>query len=284
MATVRATFFGTSSLYLTDGTSGIFIDAFLTRPSLFKVLFGKIRPDIGHIRKALADGNVGAVDALFTGHSHHDHALDSAEVLKVTGGHLYGSESTLNIGRGAGLDEGRLHRIGDGDQLAFGAFSVRVFRGVHSPGDRYPGTIDRPLVPPAKASEYRTGGTFSFHITHPAGNVLIHPSANFVAGTFGGVEADVLYLGIGGLGAQDKQFQEDYWSNTVGAVHPARIYPIHWDNFGRALTRPLKPMPRVLDNFARTKAFLATRRGAPIVWQDALETVTLFQWETDPSD
>ena len=48
---VRCTFFGTSSLYLTDGTTGIFIDAFLTRPSLSTLEHEPIKPDIDLIKR-----------------------------------------------------------------------------------------------------------------------------------------------------------------------------------------------------------------------------------------
>lgn len=273
---VTATYFGTSSLYVTDGTVGIFIDAFLSRPPLLQVQFGRIRPNPARIDRALDDGNVGPVDAVFTAHSHFDHALDCVEVVTRKGGDLYGSPSTLNIGRGADLGEERMHLIQDGDEIAVGAFTVRVFEGMHSPGDRYPGVIDQPLRPPARARSYKTGDTFSFLLTHPTGAALVHPSANVVPGQFDGVRADVVYLGIGMLGAQDRTFQDDYWRHTVQTVQPKRVIPVHWDNFGRALTKKLRPMPRFLDDLSETRAFLATRPGIPIVWQQAFETIALF--------
>ena len=276
---LRATFFGTSSIYLTDGTTGIFTDAFLTRPPLLKVAFGRIRPKPRLIASILEQGNVGVLDAIFTAHSHHDHALDSADVIKLKGGILYGSESTLNIGRGAGLDESRLHRIADGDRYRLGDFDVQVFEGRHSPGNRYPGIIDRPLSTPARGSAFKDGGCFSYLVIHPSGRVFIHPSANFVPNRFDGVHADVLYLGIGALGVQDGQFRNGYWRHVVDAIQPRLIIPVHWDNFGRPLSKRLRPLPRFMDRFAGTTEFLdrQTARGAPAIrWQGALETIALF--------
>ncbi|WP_443049704.1 MBL fold metallo-hydrolase [Streptomyces sp. HD] len=260
--------------------SGILIDGFFTRPSLLRVALGRpIAPDLGRICDALSRGGIEHLDALFVAHSHHDHVMDSPEIVKRVGGVLYGSESTVNVGRGAGLGEQSMTRIGDGDTYAFGDFTVRVFEGAHSPGDRYPGTIDEPLVPPAKASAYRTGGCYSFLLEHPTGTILVHPSANFVPNQFDRLDVDLLYLGIGALGAQPAQFQNDYWHHTVEATRPDLIIPVHWDDFGRPLNKKLRPMPRVLDNFAKTKELLDRRSaesGTPVRFQKPYETITPF--------
>src|SRR5690349_20939101 len=120
-ASVRSTFFGTSSVHVTDGVSGILVDGFFTRPPLLSVALGRpIAPDLGRISDTLARGGIEQLDALFVAHSHYDHVLDSPEVVKRAGGVLYGSESTVNVGRGAGLGEASMTRIGDGDKYTFG--------------------------------------------------------------------------------------------------------------------------------------------------------------------
>lgn len=182
--------------------------------------------------------------------------MDSPEIIKRAGGVLYGSESTVNVGRGADLGEESMTRISDGDTYAFGDFTVRVFEGVHSPGDKYPGRIDESFVPPTKASAYRTGGCYSFLFEHPTGTMLVHPSAHFVPNKFDGLDVDLLYLGIGTLGAQSAQFQNDYWQHTLEATRPDLVIPVHWDDFGRPLNEKLRPMPRLLDKFAKTKELL----------------------------
>lgn len=279
-ASVRSTFFGTSSVHVTDGVSGILVDGFFTRPSLLRVALGRpIAPDPGRISDALSRGGIERLDALFVAHSHHDHVMDSPEIVKRVGGALYGSQSTVNVGRGADLGEESMTCISDGDKYVFGDFTVRVFEGVHSPGDRYPGSIDEPLVSPAKASAYRTGGCYSFLFEHPTGSMLVHPSANFVPNKFDGLDVDLLYLGIGALGAQSTQFQNDYWHHIVEATRPGLVIPVHWDDFGRPLHKRLRPMPRVLDNFARTKELLdrkSAESGISVRFQKLYETITPF--------
>lgn len=276
---LRSTFFGTSSIHLTDGRSSVFIDAFLTRPSLLKVALGRIAPEPARIAQTLARGAVSSLDAVFVAHSHHDHAMDAPEVVRQLGGTLYGSESTLNIGRGAGLPEDQMHRMDDGDDHAVGDFRVRVIQGLHSPGNRYPGTIDRPLTTPARASDYRDGGCYSFHVIHPAGSIFIHPSANFIPHKLDEIRTDVLYLGIGALGAQTQQFREDYWHHVVDAVRPSLILPVHWDDFGRPLSRELRPLPAFMGRFATSHAFLQRKtreNGQRLRYQRALETLAPF--------
>lgn len=276
---LRSTFFGTSSLYVTDGRSSVFIDAFLTRPPLLRVACGRIAPDPARIAQTLARGLVSSLDAVFVAHSHHDHAMDAPEVVRQLGGTLHGSESTLNIGRGAGLREDQLQRMGDGDDDTVGNVRIRVIEGLHSPGNRYPGTIDQPLTTPTRASDYRDGGCYSFHVIHPTGSIFIHPSANFVPHKLDDVQADVLYLGIGALGAQTEQFREDYWHHVVDAVGPKLILPIHWDDFGRPLSRGLRPFPAFMDKFATSHAFLHRKtreNGQELRYPRALETLTPF--------
>jgi hypothetical protein len=68
---------------------------------------------------------------------------------------------------------------------------------------------------------------------------------------------------VGQLGRRDvtDEFMAEYWRQVVLAVHARRVVPIHWDNFSRALTPGVRPIPRPFDNHERTMAFL-TRASA----------------------
>ena len=274
--TVRVTFLGTSSVYVDDGATAILVDGFLSRPSLLRVALGRIAPDAGRISRALTRAGISRLDALLVAHSHHDHVMDAPEIVRRLGGVMHGSASTLNVGRGWGLDEGAMALVRDGQELAVGAFTVRVLEGEHSPGNRYPGTIDEPLVPPARARAYRDGGYFSFHIAHPTGALLVHPSAHVVPHQFDDLQVDALYLGVGAVGAQPEQFRDHYWHHVVEAVRPSVIVPIHWDDFFRSLDRDLRPMPSFLDRFDRTRAWLDRRSaesGIPVRFQQPFEVI-----------
>ncbi|SMR43168.1 unnamed protein product [Zymoseptoria tritici ST99CH_1E4] len=145
-AVVKSTFYGTTSVHITDGNSSIFFDAFFTRPSFKQVINDTIGPHRDLIRETLRQGGVDQLDAIFVAHSHYYHDMNAPDVLNITNGKtMYGSNSTLNIGRGAGLEEGRTKLIKEGDIYDIGNFTIQVFEGLHSPGNTIPGIVEEPL-------------------------------------------------------------------------------------------------------------------------------------------
>ncbi|WP_092151981.1 MBL fold metallo-hydrolase [Corynebacterium mycetoides] len=275
---ITSTFYGTSSVHVTDGDTNIFVDAFLTRPSLARLVFRRLEPDEAIIDAALARGGVDKLDALFVAHSHHDHLLDAPRVADKLGATLYGSRSTLNYGRREGLREDRLAEIAGGSRVTVGDFTVTVVEAPHSPGNVAPGVIRGALASPCHVLEFKDGGCFVFHLHHPGGEILVLPSANYRPGFVDGLRADVVYLGIGALGRQPRQFQEAYWANTAGALQPATVIPIHWDNFGRPLSKPFTPLPFPADNVRASRRFLedkAARAGCDLRFPEPFSVHTL---------
>jgi L-ascorbate metabolism protein UlaG (beta-lactamase superfamily) len=96
--------------------------------------------------------------------------------------------------------------------------------------------ISEPLVPPARLFDYRLGKAYAVHVMHPRGSWLIQGSAGYVEGGLEGVEADVVFLGTGGLGTQTVAYREAYWRETVERTGPSTLIPIHWDS----LTGPIE--------------------------------------------
>ena len=94
----------------------------------------------------------------------------------------------------------------------------------------YPGTIDKPPIPPVKAGEYRLGGVFALLITHPSGTILHHGSAGFKSEMYEGTTVDVLLLGIAG-----REDTDQYLENVVLKTRARLVVPIHLDNFFKPL-------------------------------------------------
>ncbi|MQY20127.1 MBL fold metallo-hydrolase [Nocardia macrotermitis] len=277
---LTAHFLGTSSLLLSDGTTTLLCDGFVTRPGLLRVGLGRIAPDAGLVRAAIERLGVRSLAAVFCAHSHYDHALDAPVWCAQTGAELVGSESTANIGRGLGLAEASLRVVGDGDALEYGRFTLTFLDSVHSPGDRYPGVVTRPLVPPARTGAWKTGAAYSVLIEHPVGRILLHASANHRPGMLDGRRAEVVYLGIGGLGRQSREFVHRYWDDVAGTVGARRVVLVHWDDFFRGLDQPLRPLPYFADNFDATMDLLL-----PLAQRDDVDVVLPVAWEpTDPHD
>jgi len=208
-------------------------------------------------------------------HSHFDHVLDSAVVAERTGAVLVGGESTANVGRGHGLPPERIVVATPGEPLRFGGFTVTLVASEHCPPDRYPGTIDAPVVPPARAAAYRCGEAWSTFVAHADGRtLLIQGSAGFRPRALAGRRADVVYLGVGQLGVQSEEYIRTYWAETVGTVGARRAVLVHWDDFFRPLDRPLRALPYAgddLDVTMRVLGGLAERDGVrlhlPQVWR-----------------
>lgn len=258
---VRVTHAGVSTLVVTDGETTILTDGFFTRPDLVRTAAGLIAPDEDAIARGLARLGVDRAAAVVVVHSHYDHAMDAPLVAARTGAVLVGSESTANVGRGLALPEDRIRVVRDGDELAFGAFTIRMIASRHFPHGMAMGEITRPLVPPARATAYAEGGSWAVLVRHPAGSILVQASAGFEPGALDDVRADVVLLGITGLGTKEGSYRRDYWRAVVGATRPGLVVPIHWDDFTRPGSEPLVPMPRLLDDFAGTMAFLERRTG-----------------------
>ena len=269
---LTATFLGISTILISDGETSIMADGFFTRPGITTLLFGKIKPDEELISDVLKKANVTDLSAVIPVHSHHDHAMDAPQVALKTGALLVGSESTANIGRGwiaqdgSRLPENKIRVITAGTPLSFGKFTVTLIRSKHGPLPpflaKHTGIGEKITDPefsfPASLSEFKEGESYSVLIEHLLGNVLIQASAGFETGALIKKRADVVFLGIAGLGKQDDKYQKEYFQEIVTAVGATRIIPIHWDDFTRSIDKPLRPMIRLLDrgDFNKGMSFL----------------------------
>jgi L-ascorbate metabolism protein UlaG (beta-lactamase superfamily) len=127
-----------------------------------------------------------------------------------------------------------------------------------------------------KVSAYRCGEAWSTLVHHrPSGRrLLIQGSAGFVKGALAGQAADAVYLSVGQLGLRPRSYLLDYWTETVRTVGARRAVLIHWDDFFRPLSKPLRALPYVgddLDVSIQVLDELAAQDGValnmPTVWQ-----------------
>ena len=118
-------------------------------------------------------------------------------------------------------------------------------------------------MPPVGAFEYRLGKAYALHIVHPRGSLLVQGSAGYVPGDFEGIDVDVVFLGVGGLGSQTPAYREAYWRETVERTRPSRVVPIHWDSLTGPIQGPFRGPVRIAGFLAegtdRTLAFLRER-------------------------
>jgi len=243
---VRMTWLGASGIFVTDGETGILIDPYVSRFGWIKTLFGSpLILDRALIRKWTEKLDKNYINAVIVSHSHFDHVADAPYFAIEADAPLIGTESTMNVGRGAGIPEKKLIAVKPDQTTRFGDFTVTFIESAHGllMGRRIaPGTIDKPLIPPAAANEYRVGGVFALLITHPAGTILHHGSAGFKPGMYDKTTAnvDVLLLGIASRGNTDA-----YLENVALKSRARLVVPVHVDNFFKPLEDGMSFLPGV---------------------------------------
>jgi L-ascorbate metabolism protein UlaG (beta-lactamase superfamily) len=270
--TVRWT--GTATLVFSDGKTTWMTDGWFSRPGPLRLLLGRIAPDVAAIERGLADNGVKELAAVFPVHSHYDHAMDAPEVARRTGALLLGSESTANIGRGWGLAERQIHVVRDRERVILGRFVITPIASRHfefpdprmrerALGDP---DITEPLVPPARALDYKVGTAWVLHVAHPKGSWLVVGSAGYLEDALADYSADTVFLGIGGLGSQTAAYREAYWRETIERTRPKLVIPIHWDSLTAPAAGPFRGALRAEGFLARgadrTLEFLKAKQAA----------------------
>lgn len=277
-APVSVRWLGVSTVLVDDGSSALLTDGFFSRPGLLDVGLRRLRSSPSRIDDSLSRAGITGLAAVLPVHTHYDHAMDSAAVAERTGALLIGGESAANIALGQGFSKDRIRVVSSGAPVELGAFEVTLIESEHCPPDRFPGAIRQPIDSAAKASAYRCGETWSTLVHHRPSSrrLLIQGSAGFVPGALAGQQAEAAYLGVGQLGRQPREYITRYWNETVRTVGARRVVLIHWDDFFRPLTRPLRALPYAGDDLNETMAVLtalARRDGValhlPTLWQAA---------------
>ena len=281
---MKITSLGTTMMLFDDGTDQILFDCHTTRPTMRQFLLGKLATDTQVADRVIRQFGFERLRATFVSHSHYDHILDLQYYVNQCGGDVYGSPSALNVARGGGVPEARLHDFTAEPEVRIGAFSIRVIPSKHSRthfyNDDLGQTIDTPLRQPASKRQFREGGSFDFLVEHGGRTYVIRPSCNFIPGQLDGVRADVLFLAITGLSKEKPDWQRTFFAETVDKTAPKLVIPLHWDKFFVPLYGPVRALPRLVEDTGLSMHLLSAHcaeRGTDCVVQLPLSTITLFE-------
>ena len=279
---LRIRFLGVSTVLFDDGRDQILIDAFFSRHGFVRQTLGRIGSEPDQFRFATTGAGISkdTLRAILITHTHHDHTLDAATLAAwAPGADMIGSGSLMTMLSNRNLGT-RLKRAADetgpwdGTVFCYGAFRITAILTPHSTPHLSKGEIDKPIPDRARAFRYHSGQGFSYLIEHPDLRVLVYPSAAYEATLLKRYRADVVFLGVFGLGRKDEAFTAAYWSAVVEATQAKLVIPIHWDNFGRRLdaggSKPeLKPMPWPIDDSPKARKRIekaAASHRAPLRW------------------
>jgi L-ascorbate metabolism protein UlaG (beta-lactamase superfamily) len=216
---------GVAGLELKAGGQVLAIDPFFTRPSLFSML-RPVSPDDSLVTEKLPK-----CDYVLVTHAHYDHLMDVPLVLQQTGAVAYGSVNTCRLLRLLGIPGTQVHEIHIFDKLSLGAFKVEVIAGQHSQiplGSMFNGQLKAGLHPPLHVQDYRMDVCLGYAIKVLGETLLVCAREPQPAGVLFAVA----------------QEPTGYYLRLFKGVNPHTFIPIHWDNFTRPLTRPLRRLAR----------------------------------------
>lgn len=256
---VTVTWLGTTTLLFDDRETQILIDGYFTRANPLKVaLLLPMSSDVATINYALAEFRMDRLAAIVPAHSHFDHAMDVGHIAnRKPSAVILGSESTINIARGADVPVDQYQILADGETRQFGDFTIRLLESRHAPvrydsqDPYFPGRIDAPLRQPAAAGAWKQGVVWTVFIGHPRGTAMIQGSGGYIRDKLAGETADVVMLAIAGLSGLGSDYVTELWNETVVATGARRVIPVHWDDF----TAPFGEVglfPQMVDNVPLT--------------------------------
>lgn len=244
---MQVKYLGISNLCFDDGQSTILFDACLSRPSLGQIIFNKIGTNRQKVNDVLQNTDINKIDAIFISHSHYDHALDLGYLAQKFGSKVYGSSSTINIAKGAGIKQNKLVQFYPNSVYQIGNFKITILKSIHSKpfffNNDLGQKIKEPLKEPCREWQFKEGGSYDFLIENRKQTYLIRPSFGYVPKELKNRQADYLFLGSTTLSRENKREQQKFFEETITQVKPQAVVPLHWDNFFRPLNKSTQYLP-----------------------------------------
>jgi L-ascorbate metabolism protein UlaG (beta-lactamase superfamily) len=189
---VTLRYLGVAGWELTDGEHTLLVDPYFSRRKVEDDA-APITPDLEAIHRYAPK----RADVVLVGHSHYDHLLDTPTIATDSGAHVVGTESTIHVARASGVAEDKLVVARGGETFAFGPFSVRAIRGLHSLTGQPPATIPGDITLPMSADAYGEGGTLQYLVRFAGRSILFIGTANFIEEEIAGLRPDVAVVAVG---------------------------------------------------------------------------------------
>jgi L-ascorbate metabolism protein UlaG (beta-lactamase superfamily) len=267
-------YLGTAGWEITDGTTTVLIDPYLSRingpappgggsghPIASDTRRAYKWTDVATADIAAIDAHIQRADFVLVTHTHYDHIFDVPYIAVKTRAVVIGTESTENVMRAYGVPEEQLITVRGGEDYQFAGFSLRVIPSIHSSLDHKhyfsSATAPRGMKAPLTLEQmHPEGGTLAYLIRLSGHQILAFGGMNYIEREIAGLEPDVVLMGAG---ASRKEIY-DYSGRLMRDLHyPTLVLPTHWDNFLLPFEASQQPALEALQSFVREIAVASPR-------------------------
>jgi len=237
---ITLTYVGNAGWRIEDGRTTIIVDPYVSQFEHPRAFYRSAVEDDGTDpiltpNETLIAADIPKANYILATHSHSDHMLDAPVLAKRTGAVLIGSEGSANIARAYAVPEKQIIIVKGGEDLEFGAFSLRVVPSLHSElfakhynNSPFAGPVATNLKAPLHESTYAEGGTFAYLLRIAGHQILIMGGMNYIEREMEGLRPDIALIGSG---ASRKQIH-DYAGRLMRALgDPRLVFPTHWDSY-----------------------------------------------------
>lgn len=240
---------GTNSYMIQFGNVSLLTDPFFTQYSIPHVLFSKLHSDdaiVHQVAEKIKD--YPKPKAIFIGHAHYDHMLDTANLVDKMNWvdvPIYASDTAKNILNGYGEKYFEQTQVVEADQewhqVAPG-LRYRAIEAEHPPQVVgvmfYDGFVEEPLLQrPEKADQFKTGTTYAylFELTSNDKKVTIYITSAASNAPLGFPNDDVDNVDVAILCVPNWDEVKGYPEQFIERLQPKYIIPAHFNDFFQAL-------------------------------------------------
>jgi L-ascorbate metabolism protein UlaG (beta-lactamase superfamily) len=265
-AGVQLKYLGTAGWELSDGTTVVLIDPYLSRlrrvsptddllPGDSRKLFAG--DDVIESDTATIDAHITRADFVILTHTHSDHAMDLPYIALKTGATVIGTESTCSVARAYGIANNRLLPVKGGEDFQLGPISIRVIPSLHgvlrqAPNPPlHPNEVPSVAVPsglkaPLRLRDFAEGGTLAYLIRIGGRQILAFGSMNYIEREVEGLRPDVALIGA----MPERREIFEYTPRLLRALgYPPLVLPTHWDRFNVRYDVSQEPAIQRLQSF-----------------------------------
>lgn len=239
---VELKWYGAGNITIADEDSVVIFDPFISRPSFRKVITNQqLESDEELEREIFGQYRQKKNIGIFITHNHYDHILDLPSTMKLLGfPKTVAPPETTKILKAFEFPKQSIEVVNDkARQYEVGKFKIKAYEVTHS---KLPlnfsfaqGEMTKDPSWPLGAFDIKSVKNYGYHIRHPDGDILYHPTSEPY--NYDISEVDTLIIGL------TSPSIEELRRTVVKKVNHRQLITVHNDNFFKPFKAPVTRMP-----------------------------------------